>query len=48
MEPERSAVDLAVLSFIKLTLFQPGDFLLHKDGLVRLNPQLAKKVADLA
>lgn len=48
MEPERSAVDLAVLRFVKQTVFHPGDFMLRADGVVRLNPQLAKAVTALS
>jgi CRISPR-associated protein Cas1 len=47
MEPERSAVDLAMLRFIKSMVFQPGDFVLRADGVVRVNPQLARTIAGL-
>ncbi len=44
MEPERSTIDLAMLTLIKSTMFQPGDFMLRKDGVVRLNPQFARRI----
>jgi CRISPR-associated protein Cas1 len=47
MEPERPKVDRAVLDFVKTTVFDPADFTLRADGVVRLNPQLARHVATL-
>ena len=47
MEPERPKVDRAVLSFLKSEALQPADFTIRDDGVVRLNPQLARTVANL-
>jgi hypothetical protein len=32
------------LDFVKATVFDPADFTLRSDGVVRLNPQLAREV----
>jgi CRISP-associated protein Cas1 len=48
MEPERPKVDRAILDFVKATVFNPSDFTIRSDGVVRLNPQLARHVAGLA
>jgi hypothetical protein len=48
MEPERPKVDRAVLGFLKSEALHPADFTLREDGVVRLNPQLARNVARLA
>jgi CRISPR-associated protein Cas1 len=48
MEPVRPKVDRAVLDFVKATVFDPADFTIRGDGVVRLNPQLAGYVAALA
>jgi CRISPR-associated protein Cas1 len=45
MEPERPTVDRTVLDFVKETVFDPADFTIRSDGVVRLNPQLARHVA---
>jgi CRISP-associated protein Cas1 len=45
MEPQRPKVDRAVLDFVKATVFDPADFTIRGDGVVRLNPQLARAVA---
>jgi CRISP-associated protein Cas1 len=47
MEPERPKVDRAILDFVKATVFNPSDFTIRSDGVVRLNPQLARHVAAL-
>ena len=47
MEPERPKVDRAVLSFLKSEALHPADFTIKDDGVVRLNPQLARHVAGL-
>jgi CRISPR-associated protein Cas1 len=47
MEPQRPKVDRAVLDFVKGTVFDPADFTIRNDGVVRLNPQLARHVANL-
>jgi CRISP-associated protein Cas1 len=48
MEPERPKVDRAVLGFLKSEALHPGDFTIREDGVVRLNPELARSVAGLA
>ena len=45
MEPERPKIDRAMLEFVKATVFDPADFTIRSDGVVRLNPQLAQAVA---
>jgi hypothetical protein len=40
--------DRAVLDFVKATVFDPADFTMRSDGVVRLNPQLARTVAKIA
>jgi CRISP-associated protein Cas1 len=44
MEPERPKVDRAVVDFVKATVFDPADFTIRSDGVVRINPQLARAV----
>ena len=48
MEPKRPKVDRAVLSFLKSEALHPADFTLREDGVVRLNPELARRVAGVA
>jgi CRISPR-associated endonuclease Cas1 len=48
MEPDRPKVDRAVLGFLKSGALHPADFTIRQDGIVRLNPELARKVAGLA
>ncbi len=48
MEPERLKVDAAVLTFLKSEALHPADFTIREDGVVRLNPELARRVAGLA
>jgi CRISPR-associated protein Cas1 len=43
MEPDR-----AVLSFLKSEALHPSDFTIREDGVVRVNPELARRVAQLA
>ena len=47
MEPARPKVDRAVLAFLKSAALHPADFVIRDDGVVRLNPELARKVAAL-
>lgn len=47
IEPERPKVDRAVLSLIGKGAFAASDFLLAKDGVCRLTPQLARTVAQI-
>jgi CRISPR/Cas system-associated endonuclease Cas1 len=48
MEPLRPVVDRAVLQLINSVTFTRADFLIQNDGVCRLNPQLARKLASLA
>jgi len=48
MEPNRPKVDAAVLGFALSETFSPADFVLRSDGVVRLAPQLARRVCQLA
>jgi CRISPR-associated protein Cas1 len=45
MEPMRPVVDLEL---VKTATFSGGDFLIQPDGVCRLNPELARQVAQLA
>jgi CRISP-associated protein Cas1 len=47
MEPERPRVDRAVLAFLKSEALHPADFTIREDGVVRLNPELARRVAQI-
>ena len=47
MEPVRPKVDKAVLAFLRTAELHPVDFTIWRDGVVRLNPQLARKIAAL-
>jgi CRISP-associated protein Cas1 len=44
MEPERPKVDRAIIEFLKTETLHPADFVIRTDGVVRLNPQLARHV----
>jgi CRISPR-associated endonuclease Cas1 len=44
MEPIRPIADRAVLEFVQRHVFDPADFTLTKEGVCRLNPQLAQSV----
>ena len=48
MEPKRPKIDRAVLDFVKGHVFDPADFVIRTDGVVRLNPQFARRVMQLA
>jgi CRISPR/Cas system-associated endonuclease Cas1 len=48
MEPIRPVVDRAILELVKTTVFRGGDFSIQSDGVCRLNPELARRVAQLA
>lgn len=48
IELERAAVDAAVLQFVRDQVFTPADFVIRKDGVVRLSPQLARMIAAIA
>jgi len=47
MEPEGPKVDRAVLSFLKSEGLHPADFTIREDGVVRINPELARTVVRL-
>jgi CRISP-associated protein Cas1 len=47
MEPERPKVDRAVMAFLKSEALHPADFTIRSDGVIRLNPELARRVAGL-
>jgi hypothetical protein len=47
LEPERPKVDRAVLAFLREKALHPADFTIREDGVVRLNPELARRVAQL-
>src|SRR5580704_4268690 len=46
MEPLRPVVDQRILGFTLSHTFTPGDFTITKKGGCRLNPQMAKAVAN--
>jgi CRISPR-associated protein Cas1 len=48
LEPMRPVVDRAVLHLIDTVTFTGGDFSIQPDGVCRLNPELARRVAVLA
>lgn len=45
IEPERPAVDAAILRFVQERSFSAADFVIRRDGVCRLSPQLARMVA---
>lgn len=47
MEPRRPIVDRKVLEFVQAHMFHPADFTIRADGVCRLNPEMAKYVANL-
>jgi CRISPR-associated protein Cas1 len=48
MEPMRAVVDRAVLQLIDAVTFTGADFSIQHDGICRMNPELARRVAQLA
>jgi len=48
MEPMRPVVDRAVLQLIDSMTFTGADFSIQHDGVCRMNPELARRVAQLA
>ena len=48
MEPTRPEVDRAVLHLIDTLTFTGADFSIQHDGICRMNPELARRVAQLA
>ena len=47
MEPLRPVVDRAILGFVHAQSFNPSDFTIRRDGVCRLNPELAKFLVRL-
>jgi CRISPR-associated protein Cas1 len=47
MEPERPKIDRLIIEFLKAEKLHPADFTTRRDGVVRLNQQLARRVASL-
>jgi len=47
IEPRRPVVDAAILEFVRRTPFTGADFVLRDDGVCRLGPQLARRVAQI-
>ena len=47
IEPERPKVDAAIIAFARSRKFSGADFILRKDGVCRLSPQLARMVATV-
>jgi len=48
MEPMRPVVDRAVLQIVETVTFSGADFAIQHDGVCRMNPELARRVAQLA
>jgi CRISP-associated protein Cas1 len=48
MEPLRPVVDCGVLKSVQEHVFEPGDFTLTREGVCRLNPELARSVVGIA
>jgi hypothetical protein len=46
-EPERPKKDRAVLAFLKSEALHPADFTIREDGVVRLNPVLARRIVGI-
>lgn len=47
IEPERPKVDATILAFAQSRKFSGADFILRKDGVCRLSPQLARVVSAI-
>ena len=47
MKPERPKVDRSILEFVKANKFHAADFIIRADAVCRLNPAMAKRVAEL-
>jgi CRISP-associated protein Cas1 len=47
MEPERPKIDRTIIEFLKAEKLHPIDFTTRRDGVVRLNPGLARRIAAL-
>jgi hypothetical protein len=44
MEPERPRADRSVLYFVREQVVDPTDFVIRKDGVCLLNPEMARMV----
>jgi CRISP-associated protein Cas1 len=44
MEPERPKIDRMIIEFLKAEKLHPADFAIRRDGVVRLNPEMARMV----
>jgi CRISPR-associated endonuclease Cas1 len=47
MEPLRPIVDRVVLKLVQSQTFQRADFTIHKEGVCRLNPEMAKQIVGM-
>ena len=47
MEPERPKIDRAIIEFLKAEKMHSVDFAIRRDGVVRLCPHLARRIAGL-
>jgi CRISPR/Cas system-associated endonuclease Cas1 len=47
MEPERPKVDRSILDFVKSHKFRAADFVIRSDGVCRLNPEMARCMAQV-
>jgi CRISP-associated protein Cas1 len=47
MEPERPVVDRKVPDFVRGHVSDPSDFVIRKDGVSQLNPEMARCVAGV-
>ena len=47
IEPERPRIDAQVLEMVATRKFAAADFIVKRDGVCRLSPQLARAVATL-
>jgi CRISPR-associated protein Cas1 len=47
MEPLRSIVDRAILGFVQCKTFAGKDFTIQRNGICRLNPELARRLVQV-
>jgi CRISP-associated protein Cas1 len=47
IEPERPKIDAAILDFVQNRSFAAADFVITRDGVCRLSPQLARMIASI-
>ena len=48
MQPMRPVADRAILELVKTATFSGSDFAIQPDGVCKLNPELARRVTQLA